>query len=153
MPFTPFGPSIGNTAPPLPIASGGTGATTAAGGLANLGGLVNQATTGPAGFALQNATPNILTWAVPNDGAMHTVMMVSMMSVASLETGGQVTLSFTGPDSAVHSRTVYAANLAAGFQAPAAQLWPVQAGTTVTLAQASALTAGASTVWAILWGV
>lgn len=113
--------------------------------------LQNAASTGLPGFALVNGTPNIVSWTAPNDGQMHRVMLVGLMNVALAETGGQITLNYTDPGGAVHSRTIWAAAQAAGVQYPTLAIVPVAPGTTVTLAQASALTAGASTVWAELW--
>ncbi len=153
MPFVPFAPVIGNIVPPLPVADGGTGAATAAAGLAALGGEGSQAATVAAGFALQNATPTILTWTAPNDGALHRFTLVTVQHVTSAETGGAVSLSFTAPDgTAVTGVSVYAGGSGTGVSAASFDRL-IQANTTVTVAQSSALTAGAALVWAQLWGL
>lgn len=123
MPFTPYGTPIGLVA-----------------------------TTGVAGFALQNATPNILSWTPPNDGNMHRVIVITNGLVSSAETGGQINLNFTDPGGNVRGRQVYAGGLAAGILVPALTQFLVQAGQAVTLVQQTALTLGAAEIWAELWG-
>jgi hypothetical protein len=126
----------------------------AAAALADLGGLVMVASTGVAGFALQNATPTILTWTAPNDGNLHRVFPFAAAHITVAETGGAVTLNYTLPDGFADGHTVIAANQAAGDTFLAgALLVPVKAGSTVTIAQATALTVGACTVWAELWAL
>ena len=50
----------------------------------NLGLLASTfAAGGLAGFALQNATPNILTWTAPNDGNYHRVVVAASIGVTS----------------------------------------------------------------------
>lgn len=109
------------------------------------------ASTGAAGFAKQNATPNILTWTAPNDGALHRAMLFVLQIVTALETGGQVNMFSTGSN----SLGVFAPGAAAGKYLPTTgQFVPVllRSGDTVTLQQISALTAGGpTTVYAELW--
>lgn len=45
-------------------------------------------TSGP--FALQNGTPTILTYQVPNDGQKHVLVVAFTKNVTSVETGGSV---------------------------------------------------------------
>lgn len=120
--------------------------------------LARVAATDPAGFALQNATPAILTWNVPNDGQPHRVTLFGLINVTAAETGGLVQVQYTGPQAGaqLHTSTIFAAGLAldTAGQTPAASLNVIVApGSVVTLAQASALTAGAARVWAELWGL
>jgi hypothetical protein len=125
--------------------------------LADLGGLVMVAGTGIAGFALQNGTPTILSWTAPNDGLLHRVTLFGLIHVTSLETGGQVSMQYFGPfgGATAHTSTILAAGLAADTGGQAANFFnvPVGPGTTVTVAQTSALTAGAATLWAELWAL
>lgn len=122
--------------------------------------LAQQAATPVAGVALVNGTPNILTWTAPNDGLLHRALVIGLVDVTTLEVGGQVTLSWTLPNGNAGSSPVAAAGLAAGPQwfgpttaiAVGMLALPVKAGTTVTLAQTSALTSGAAVVWAEIWG-
>jgi hypothetical protein len=151
-----YGPSAGT---PLPLTQGGTGlseataaALLAALGAAPLPSLQLQAATPVAGYTLVNGTGTIISWAVPNDGAMHRVMLIMEMQVSNAETGGQINFTFNDPGGNVHSRTTLAGGLGAGFQTPAAQLWTVQANQTVTLTQATALTVGAAVLRAEIWG-
>jgi hypothetical protein len=114
--------------------------------------LAKQADTGPAGFALQNATPAIISWTAPADGNDHRVTLFGVLEVTTLQVGGAVAVSFTDPGGNAHSFTVLAGALAAGGHGVAATSYVIQSGTTVTLAQTSAQTAGASTLWAEIWG-
>ena len=125
--------------------------------LADLGGLVRVASTGPAGFALQNATPNILTWTAPNDGLLHWVVVMTYLRVTSAETGGQVNLSWTDPGGNGTATGLVNGGKGTGATGTDSPNWSVnaavQAGTTITLLQATALTAGAATIWAELWAM
>jgi len=109
------------------------------------------ADTGAAGFALQNATPTILTWNIPNDGGSHVMLFAMTLHISSAETGGALGLNYTDPGGNANS-TVPAAGGAGIGNARQNNAVPVQAGTTVTLTQTSALTAGAAVVWAQIWG-
>lgn len=117
-------------------------------------GLAKQADTGPAGFALQNATPVILTWTAPNDGNAHPVIVIASQYVTSAETGGAVSVSATVPNGNSGSPTLFSAGHGTGLFPPSSPIaLIVEAGSTVTVQQSSALTAGAATVWAQIWGV
>lgn len=152
MPFVPWGPVIGNIPPPLPVASGGTGATTAAAGLTDLGGLVLQASTPAAGVALINGTQNILTWTAPVDGGLHYAYLVCLIVVATAETGGAIGTNLTEADNTSRTPGVNAGGAAAGA-IRAQGFYMVHSGSAVTVQQTSALTAGAATIWAQLWGI
>ena len=120
-------------------------------------GLTPQATTGNAGFALQNGTPNILTWTAPADGNMHRFTVFSLLHCTSAETGGLVQVGYFGPfaGASMHVATLFNAGLGTDTtgQAPANAFDAlVGPGTAVTITQTSALTAGAATVWAEIWG-
>ena len=139
----------------LPIAQGGTAATTAAAALADLGGMGLQATTGAAGFALQNGTPNILTWTPPNDGAVHRALLVATLTVATTETGGRVDCTFNNPANAATTVTsVIAGALSGGASYGATMMsFTLAGGTAFVLKQGVALTAGAATIYAEIWGL
>lgn len=134
---------------------GVTASAGSAGKLADSGhvhtGLSLVASTPVAGFALQNATPTIITWTAPNDGALHRVVAVVSLHVTSNETGGAVNLSVTLPDGTARLPAVLAGGTAIGTLAGNYTVSHVQANTTVTLQQSSALTVGAAVVWADLW--
>jgi hypothetical protein len=111
-----------------------------------------QATTGISGFGLQDATPTLLQWTAPADGQLHRVTAIVDYLVTSAATGGQLSLQFTDPAGNFQSREFVAGGGGDGFATvfgPPCYL--VQPGSTVYLVQA-ALTAGAATVWAELWG-
>jgi hypothetical protein len=120
---------------------------------APLAGLALQAATPLAGFALQNATPNILTWTAPADGQQHRVLVLGEVRVTSAQTGGAIGLTFTYPDgSASPSASVNAGGSGTGYHGLANSVFLVAPGTTVTLAQTSAQSAGAAILYAELWG-
>lgn len=110
------------------------------------------ATTGAAGFVLQNATPTILSWTTPSDGAMHRFTVFGVLRVTTLEAGGQLNYSFTDPSGGTVSVVAIAAAQAVGGAVLTARNIICQPGTTVSLVQQSALTSGAATVYAELWG-
>ena len=106
-------------------------------------------------FALVNGTPVFLTWNVPNDNQNHRFMVAVSQVVTGAETGGQVSVTATPPGGAAVSTPVVAPNNGIGTNlgnSGARQLTPAAPGTTVTVAQSSALTAGAATVYAEIWG-
>jgi hypothetical protein len=115
-----------------------------------------QATTGEGGFALQDATPTILTWSVPDDGNLHRVSVYSLMHVTSLETGGVIDIVFEGPfaEAVTHTSQIFAGGLATDTAGQLGSLFEaiVGAGTTVSLIQGSALIGGAAVLYAELWG-
>jgi len=111
------------------------------------------ATPYPAGFPLQNATPTILTWTAPNDGKQHRVDLKSTLHILTNQTGGQIDITVTFPDGAVAPIDTYPGGALAGYQeAFSGPSFIIQAGSTVTVAQVTAQTAGSSTLFAELWG-
>lgn len=114
-------------------------------------GLILEASTPAAGFALQNATPAILSWTAPNDGNVHRVLVIASLDVTSAATGGAVSITYTMPDGNSHTSTVFAASQTAGGHIIATGV-SVQANTTVTITESSTLTLGAATLWADIWG-
>ena len=107
--------------------------------------------TGPAGYTLVNGTGTILTWAVPADNLIHSLLLTAFIHVTSNQTGGAITLNTTVPDGTASNPGIFAGGIAAGLQS---QLFNriVQAGSVVTLTQSSAQTLGAAVMWAQLWG-
>lgn len=110
------------------------------------------ASTPAGGFALQNGTPNILTYTAPADGQSHRVFLQVRKTVTVAEVGGAVQAAFNG--------TNYAP-LFPGGRAPGTDPWSPQSaavtallapGDTLTVRQTSALTGGASTVVIEFWG-
>lgn len=140
----------------LPIGSAGQQLGISGGVPAWLAGLTLLATTGAAGYALVNGTGNILTWTAPNDGALHRVFVFATKHVVTTETGGQVQTALTLPDGfAVSGVGIFTGGQGAGIQTPSTtgnSALFAEAGTTVTVKQTSALSAGASTLWAEIWG-
>lgn len=110
------------------------------------------ASTPPAGFALQNATPTVLSWTAPNDGANHYVQVVAQKDTTSGETGGAINLSLTTPDgTSGANEQIFAGGQGAGLH-QAQGCGVVKAGTTFSVVQSTSLTAGASTMWVTIFG-
>lgn len=116
------------------------------------------ASTDVQGFAKQNATPNILQWTAPNDGQAHRIMANVAEIVTALETGGQVSVTTTppGPGAAAVTTAIIAAGAGAGTNygnLSNRSVFPVAPGSTVTIQQTTALTAGGpTTVFAEIYG-
>jgi hypothetical protein len=138
-------PAIQNPPVPVPVADGGTGATTAAAG----GLLPPVATSGGAGDALTGGTPTFLTWTAPNDGAIHQFNLICSLLVTSAQTGGAVTTTFTDPGGTAAAPVNFAGGLGAG-ETISQLSRAVKANTTVTVAQSSAQTEGAATFYGTL---
>jgi hypothetical protein len=115
--------------------------------------LQKQAATPLAGVALVNGTPTILSWTAPADGLLHRVQIFAAMIIGSLETGGVVTATVTTPDGTVVSWNLFSGTQGGGFNYATSNFFPViKAGSTVTIAQNTALTGGSATMWAEIWG-
>jgi hypothetical protein len=116
-----------------------------------------QATTGVAGIALVNGTPTILTWTAPSDGSMHPVQILGIVGVASGETGGGVNVAYTDMAGNAQNSVLVSGSLGAGSQPFSNVLNKTMillpSGGTVSIAQSTALTAGAATLWAEIWGI
>lgn len=110
--------------------------------------------TAAAGFAKVNGTPNILTFNTPNDGNLHAVSIAIAENVVALETGGQVSVTYTVGGHASGLIALYNGGAAAGFKSQSDTfIYSLIAdpNTAVTLLQSTALTAGGpTTVWAEL---
>ncbi len=155
-PMTAAGDLIDGAAAGVPqrlaIGAAGQSLGITAGAPAWLQALQPQATTGTGGYTLINGTGNIITWAVPNDGALHRFLIFINLLVTSAQTGGAAGLSgLVSPSGASHSPGLLAGGAGAGLT-QIDNAYFAQAGSTVTLAQTSALTAGAAVVWAEIWG-
>lgn len=116
-----------------------------------------QAATPAAGFALQNGTPNIVQWGAPADGLAHRFVLMATRNVTSAETGGQVSLTYTPPGAGAPPITTVVAGGGSGVGSgslgnTATIVGMAAPGTFVTLSQTSALTVGAATVNAELYG-
>ena len=149
-------PDIASAYPSSLPLSGGTvtGNLTIDGILSTANGpiLVLQATTGVAGFALQNATPTIISWTAPNDGQMHRFQLFAVVHVSSNETGGAIATQWTAPGGQSGLSTPFAGGSGSGLVLTAAdRVNLVEPGTTVSLVQSTALSGGAAVVWAEIW--
>jgi hypothetical protein len=112
------------------------------------------ASTGINGFTLQNATPTILTWNTPNDGNLHRCLIVASLDVTSAETGGQITVTYTLPNGGSTPHNLFSAGTGAGIALPV-NIFNMCVGpnTSIVIAQASALSAGAAIMWADILGL
>lgn len=117
------------------------------------GGLTLQAATPLAGYQLVNGTPNIIGWTPPNDGKLHRFQVFCTKTVQSLETGGYIQVTFQSPDGTASAYTIMAGSQGTGYSTSETS-YPMicQGGFPVIVRQFSALTVGASTFWAEIWG-
>lgn len=112
-----------------------------------------QSQTAAAGFTLANSTNTIITWSVPNDGAIHHLLCSAYVFATATMTGGQINMSFTDQGGNVISGVdLVNGGTTTGNANWNFQIFPVKAGTTVTISQGTALTAGAAKCWAEIWG-
>jgi hypothetical protein len=123
------------------------------------GTLAPQATTAtnfPSGYALVNGTGTIFSWTPPNDGQLHHFLLDLFLLVTSNTTGGDISLTFWDPaDFSAHTEIILGGTQSVGPHGTTLQGYsniPVPGGKPVTLAQTSAMTAGAATLWADLLG-
>ena len=146
-PFAQFLPTAGGTVTGNLAVNGTITAGTSPGGPV----LELVASTGDAGFALQNGTPTILTWTAPADGNLHRAWIVYNGHVTVAETGGAVNASWTLPDGTGTVSPTLASGTSGvgGGQASCAAM--IEPGSTITVKQTSALTVGAATAWAEIW--
>lgn len=114
--------------------------------------LQRQATTALAGAALVNGTETITEWTAPDDGQAHRVMVMATIDVTQATTGGLITVTYTAPDGTAGTHTLFPAGQTAEVTGGNLINPVIAPGSTVTVAQASAMTAGAAVVWAEIWG-
>lgn len=110
------------------------------------------AATPVAGFNLVNSTPNIFTYTMPNDGNLHRIFLISIKHITSNETGGAVAVTMTLPDGTSATPQIFSGGANSGVVQGNYCARTVETGTTVTLAQSSNLSVGATVLWAELWG-
>jgi hypothetical protein len=119
--------------------------------------LTRKASTDPAGFTLVDGTPDIISWTPPDDGQLHIVTVAFQMDVTSDTTGGRIDALFTLPDGGSPQGVVITnAQAGTGFNYNNyLAYFPmlIRAGSTFTIRQATALTGGAATLWAIILGL
>ena len=116
-------------------------------------GLQRVATTGMAGFPLQNGTPTILSWTAPNDGQLHVIIAAVLLVVTAAESGGQINWKFGAVSNIIISGSLGVGEYLAGYgQTPIFQSGGVlRPGDTFAFTQGSALTSGAATAYAEIW--
>lgn len=118
-------------------------------------GLSLVAATGAGGYTLVNGTGTVISWSVPNDGQRHRFMLVYSMDITVNETGGAISVVFTSPGSTAVTYGILPGSQTAGWnfgEAPAFCSF-AKPGTTVSISQTSALTAGAAVLTADIWGL
>jgi len=118
--------------------------------------LVVVATTGENGYALVNGTGAILTWTAPNDGALHVAIVIAGAVAPGPAVGGAVGV-MASPDGA-HFTTTPLFNAALGTGTyEGSNGYPVTSivapGSTVTIEQTSAMTAGGVILYAVIMAV
>lgn len=114
------------------------------------GGYARQTGTATAGTPLVNGTPVIVTQAVAANARVNVYVVTATLAVTVIETGGQVTVQYTSGGNAF-TATLFAAGLGVG-NVQAQLVVPADPGTTITVAQATALTAGTANIVAAIAG-
>lgn len=117
------------------------------------GGIVKQEATPAGGFVLQNATPSILSWTAPNDGQQHRVQLWGDVNVSVATTGGLIQIHMTDAGGTAGTLQMDAGTHAGtGFFVSSSRSLLVAPGSTITISQDSALTAGTAVFYAEIWG-
>ena len=111
-----------------------------------------QAQTTDAGTPLVNGTGTIISWTTPNDGKQHPFMVVGQVNVTSAETGGQIQVTYTPPNGATRTAQLTPGGSGLGVAVFAFVANVAAPGTTITVAQSTALTAGAAVANAAIIG-
>lgn len=126
------------------VSAAGVTGNAADAGHAHLG-YAQVATTGQAGVALINGTQTFLSWTAPADGNMHVAAIYGVMAIGNVtETGGAIGVGATFPNGATGAAAtqLFAANQTANTTPSNNVLRLIQSGSTITVAQTSALSAG-----------
>lgn len=119
----------------------------------NTGPMSRVATTGPSGIALADSTSTLISWTAPDDGQMHRVQFYAIEVVSSVMTGGIVYINVTYPNGTAKGVEIFPAQTSAGQYLLGSDCnYLIEAGTTASVVQDTALTAGAATVYAEIWG-
>lgn len=111
-----------------------------------------RAATGLDGYTLADGTGDIISWTAPDDGRPHRVTTMASLDVTSDETGGNIRVGWTYPDGDGDALLLCDGGQTAGNNEVAEWSRIIKPGSTVTISQSVALTAGAATVWAEIWG-
>ena len=107
------------------------------------------AETSAIGVALIDGTQTILTATVPNDGRSHLVLASMWKDVTTALTGGQTRLQWVLPSgTGVGEHTTLTAVGTSGVSTSSVRDTVVKPGTTVSVLQTTAMTAGAAKVYA-----
>lgn len=112
--------------------------------------LFRVANTAAAGVALINGTQTIVSWTAPNDGALHRVLIVVGLNIATVATGGDISVNVT-PNTGVQILSTGSGRGYTGWMPVNGGNYVVLANATVAVVQSSALTAGSGTVYAEIW--
>lgn len=144
-----FAPSLANTLFNGFKATGlanGTAATDAA----TFGQIVAQvADSGAAGVALIATAPQtFFTWTAPNDGALHTLFVVTDLLPGASLTGGNVALEIGGT---ALSPNVYSPSALGVAHHIAVNAIPVQPGAVITMVQTTNVTGGNGVLYFKAW--
>ena len=107
------------------------------------------AETSATGVALINGTQTILTATVPNDGKVHLVYVGYLKTITTALTGGRITALWTTPNGATSTVSTTTTTVGGSYKSSSTQAAIVaKPGTTITVTQETAMTAGAAKVYA-----
>jgi hypothetical protein len=99
------------------------------------------------GVPLVNGSPVLLSYVVPSDGHYHSVMGIFSLEVATTMTGGQVQVRFVdGTTGYVYTGNIYAGNGTGPVIYGSSFINRLSPGSSITITQSTALTAGQATI-------
>lgn len=111
-------------------------------------GIPITAETSSTGVALINGTQTILTATVPNDGKVHQIIVTYSKHVTTALTGGALTLTWHTATGQVSGPVTNSTAVGYSYNSTTSRLTTIVApGTVITLAQTTAVTAGAAKVY------
>ena len=115
--------------------------------------LQQQSATAVGGYTFVNGTGTIISWTAPNDGLLHRAFFYGYTHASATMTGGQINYAFTDPGgNAFTGIELIPAGITTGNFQENLVFLPVEANTTVTISQGTAMTGGAAKGWFEIWG-
>lgn len=127
------GYGVASPQPPAPAAIGSSGQMMRVASVSNV--------------ALINGTQQLIQWTAPQDGQPHRAIVIVKVTITNATTGGQITSQVN----AGGATQLLAATQAAAKFAPPSPGAVLDPGDTISVAQQTAVTAGAGTVSAEIW--
>jgi hypothetical protein len=113
--------------------------------------MTRVAGTAIGGYSLTNGTGQMAAWTAPNDGQNHRALIIASLHVTSAQSGGAVEVFADFPDGFNAAPPLFAGGLGVGDHS-ATTSCVIEPGSTVSVDQISAQTAGAAVLWCEIFG-